>query len=158
MEQFQRFNKDILGALLLAAIGAVVAIEGYTYHLGTPVRMGPGLVPFVLGLLMILVAILIAATAGMSAPRFPAKKKEARDSRGTIRGWVCILGGVVSFVVLGRYGGLVPASFVTVFVSALGDREATIKGSALLALVLTVCGVLIFHYALRIQLPLLQWG
>lgn len=158
MEQFKHLNKDLVGALLLALVGVAVAVAGYSYHLGTPIRMGPGLVPFALGLLMILIAAVIAATAGKTVPRKLGSKREPVDFNGALRGWVCILGGVGSFVLLGRYGGLVPASFVAVFISALGDRESNVVSSALLAAGLTFCGVLIFHFGLRLQLPLLQWG
>lgn len=158
MEQFKHINRDLVGALLLAFLGIAVAVAGYSYHLGTPIRMGPGLVPFALGLLLILIAGLIAATAGKTVPRKLGSKKEPVDFQGSMRGWICILGGVGSFVVLGRYGGLIPASFVAVFISALGDRESNVVSSALLAVGLTLCGVLIFHFGLRLQLPLLQWG
>ena len=74
------------------------------------------------------------------------------------RGWICILGGVIAFVIFGVYGGLVPATFASVFVAALGDRQNNVKQSALLAAALTVFCVIVFHYGLKLQLPLFQWG
>ena len=41
------------------------------------------------------------------------------------------------------------------FVSALGDRTSTLKGSALVALVVTVPGCLLFSYVLPL---LFRWG
>ena len=74
------------------------------------------------------------------------------------RGWACILGGVIAFVVLGAYGGLMPATFASVFIAAMGDRQNTVKGAAILSAVLTVFCLVVFHFGLSLQLPLFQWG
>jgi len=68
---------------------------------------------------------------------------------------VCILAGPVLFIIFGYYGGMIPAIFACVFVSALGDKTATYKSSLVLALGVTVFGVLLFHYLLNIPFPLL---
>ena len=73
------------------------------------------------------------------------------------RGWLCILGGALSFVVLGQHGGLVRASFVSVFVAALGDRNNSVRDATLLAALMTSLGVAVFHYGLHLLLPLFQW-
>ena len=65
---------------------------------------------------------------------------------------------MVSFVVIGVYGGLVPASFALVFVSALGDRRNTLKQAFLLAVGMVVIAIVIFRWALQLQLPLFTWG
>ena len=74
------------------------------------------------------------------------------------RGWGCILAGVVAFVVFGQYGGLVPASFASVFIAALGDRNNTWKNAAMVAAVMVAFGVLVFHFGLSLQLPLFRWN
>ncbi|WP_434615690.1 tripartite tricarboxylate transporter TctB family protein [Azospirillum sp. B2RO_4] len=155
--------KDRIGAALLIAMGLGVMGAGYSYELGTPRHMGPGLVPFALGGLMAVVGLLIGLTAGGSA-RLTAQGLAHAKGHGVAsdgnewRGWLCILGGVLAFVILGDYGGLVPASFAAVFLSALGDRESSLKEAAGLAAVMTAAGVVIFHYGLQLQLPLFQWG
>jgi hypothetical protein len=65
---------------------------------------------------------------------------------------------VLAFVGLGVYGGLVPATFAAVFISALGDKSNSWRDAALLAAGLAVAGVLIFSYGLHLQLPLFNWG
>jgi len=57
----------------------------------------------------------------------------------------------VLFIILGLYGGMIPAIFGCVFVCALGDNTATYKSSAILAAGVTVFGVLLFHYLLGIR-------
>jgi putative tricarboxylic transport membrane protein len=60
------------------------------------------------------------------------------------------------FIILGHYGGMIPAVFACVFVCALGDKTATYKSSLVLASGVTVFGVLLFHYLLNIPFPLLR--
>jgi hypothetical protein len=74
------------------------------------------------------------------------------------RGWLCILGGVISFAFVGNHGGLLPATFACVFISAMGDRSNTVKTAALLASAMTVFCLIVFHFALSLQLPLFQWN
>ena len=51
----------------------------------------------------------------------------------------------------------VPASFVSVFVAALGDRGNSVRAAAGLAAAMTAFGVVVFHYGLHLLLPLLAW-
>ena len=57
----------------------------------------------------------------------------------------------------GKIGGMIPAIFACVFISALGDRTATWKSSFLLAALITTFGVALFSYVLQIPMPVLQW-
>ena len=74
------------------------------------------------------------------------------------RGWACILAGPVLFIVLGQYLGMAAGTFGCVFVSALGDRTATVKSSAILAVIVTVFGCLLFAYVLKLAFPIFKWG
>ena len=157
--QPKSWGKDHYGALMLLALGAGALALGVGYKIGSLNHMGAGFIPVVLGVLMMGVGIALGVTA---AP--PGEEKVAHPLPGAgthtgpeWRGWLCILGGVVSFVVLGEHGGLLPATFAAVFVSAMGDRTSTVKGSAALAAILTLFCLIVFHYGLSLQLPLFQW-
>jgi hypothetical protein len=157
----KRWKRDHTGAILMVAIGVTVVIFGLGYRVGSPSRMGAGFVPVVLGGLMVLVGLAIGLTALVPEPE--TSDPVAQIAHGTHggpewRAWFCILGGVLAFVVLGEYGGLVPAIFASVFVSAMGDRDNTAKGAALLGAGLCLFGVVVFHYGLQLQLPLFHWG
>jgi len=152
-------GKDHCGALLLLALGAAVFALGLGYKMGTLNRMGAGFIPVVLGVMMMLAGIALGVTA---AP--PGQEKVAHPLPGDgthrgpeWRGWLCILGGVVAFVVIGDHGGLLPATFASVFISAMGDRNNTVKSAALLGAALTLFCLIVFHYGLSLQLPLFQW-
>jgi len=153
-------GKDHYGALLLLALGAGVFALGLTYRMGNLNRMGAGYIPVVLGVLMMCVAVALGVTA---AP--PGKEKISHPLPGDgthkgpeWRGWLCILGGVGAFVVVGQYGGLMPATFASVFISAMGDRNNTVKGAAALGAALTVFCLIVFHYGLQMTFSLFQWG
>lgn len=161
MSSFRLVRKDHISAALLLVIGCGVLGCGLTYDVGSLNRMGPGFVPVSLGVMMILVAIAIGVTAAPSeaaAVRPPRPGREPDDSGPQWRGWLCIVAGVASFVILGNYGGMVPATLVAVFAAAMGDRENTWKSAGILAAIVTVFGVAIFHFGLALQLPLFQWG
>ena len=44
------------------------------------------------------------------------------------------------------------------FISALGDRDNTLREALLLALAMMAIAVVVFWWALSLQLPLFQWG
>jgi hypothetical protein len=149
-----RWSKDCYGGalMLLAGLGAVY--QGLSYKVGTLTEMGPGFFPVAVGAVLVLMGILIALGARGAAP----DSKADTDQRPEWRGWFCITASIGAFIALGKYGGLLPATFAVVFISALGDRENTVKQAALLALVLCAVAVVVFWWALRMQFPLFTWG
>jgi Tripartite tricarboxylate transporter TctB family len=155
-----RLSKDRLGGLLLVAVGVAVIVAGVGYGMGTLRQMGSGFFPVVLGVLMALVGLALLATAPRAADAAAEPPAETAHLAGPVvqwRGWLCILAGVLSFVVLGEHGGLVPATFASVFVAALGDRKNSWRAAAGLAALMTLLGVVLFHYGLHLLLPLFTW-
>jgi hypothetical protein len=147
-------NRDYYAGALMTVIGVLVACQGFSYKLGSLVRMGPGFFPVSLGTLLAILGVAIAignmrrTDAGAVVEREPAEW----------RAWGCILGGVAAFVVLGKYGGLVPATFVIVFLAAIGDRMNTWRTALVLALAMCAVAVVVFWWLLQIRLPLFGWG
>lgn len=136
-------------------IGAGAAAIGSTYNLGTLTRMGPGFLPCVLGVALVLVgvAIAMAPAAPDPAPGVPGAGIHVIGPPDWT-GWLAVAAGPLLFIVLAHWGGLVPASFACVFVSALGDRTATWRGALLLALAVTVFGAVLFNLVLQVPLPM----
>jgi hypothetical protein len=148
-------KRDFYAGGLMTLLGAAVTLDSLTYTLGTLTHMGPGMFPLMLGVTLTFVGVLILGTAvvtplGDDERILPAKPEWFA--------WACILAGPVAFIILGEFFGLVPATFACVFIPALGDRTATLKGSAILAAGVTVFGVGLFSYILKIPFPLLKWG
>jgi len=147
-------KKDFYAGLTMVLLGAGVTLNSTTYDLGTLMHMGPGMFPFILGILLTLVGMAIFGTA-LVAPR---DKERILPESMEWRGWACILGGPITFIVFGDLLGMVAATFMCVFVSALGDRTATLQNSVLLAALITVSGCFLFSYVLKVPLPLFRWG
>jgi hypothetical protein len=156
MTMLRRVRKDHVAAVLLMAMGIFILLMGTRYRMGTLVHMGAGFIPVVLGIIMTAVGLLIGVLAKAHTPE--EKAEQALPQPPDLRGVICILAAVAVFVVLGAWGGLVPATFASVFVAAMGDRQNTWKSAALLGAAMVVFGVIVFHYGLRVQLPLFSWG
>jgi uncharacterized membrane protein YhdT len=139
------------GLMILLGIGTVV--QAQSYKMGALTHMGPGFFPTMLGVALILVGILIAGSAAASS---------AEDEAPLVRkpewfAWLCIIAGPILFIGLGHYAGLAPAIFGCVFVSALGDRTATYRDSFFLATGITIFGVALFSYVLKVPFPVFRW-
>jgi hypothetical protein len=151
--QKRDINKDYYGGALMILLGLGAVLEGVSYDIGTLRHMGSGFFPSAVGVLLAITGVLIAIE-GLGRKNVTARG----EARPEWRGWLCILGGIVAFIVLGEYTGLLPATFAIVFISALGDRQNTVKVAALLALSMCVVAVVVFWWALQLQFPLLHWG
>lgn len=166
-------NKDYYAGGLMTAIGLGVIYRGIDYQVGSLTQMGPGFFPVALGVVLTLTGAAIALGALRTA-RLRTRRTAGSDARGLhaatgnpdaptnasldLRGPVCIALGIVAFVVFGQYGGLLPATFAVVFISALGDRQNSLFAALLLALVMVAIAFVVFWWALQVQLPLFQWG
>ena len=153
MRERIKLKRDYYAGALMVVFGVGAAIVGSGYKVGTLARMGPGFMPVMLGVVLAFMGLLIAGTAFASSE--PDDAKFMPDNPQWF-GWFCIIAGPVLFIILGEYGGMIPAVFACVFVCALGDKSGTYKSSALLAFGITVFGVLLFHYFLGIPFPLLR--
>jgi len=145
-------KRDIGGGLLVLVIGTAAAVTAENYTIGSVQNMGAGFFPFSIGVFLAIVGFLIAIVGLIKNETQPA------SVASEWRGWACIAIGIASFVVLGQYGGLVPATFSVVFISALGDRRNTVISAAALAAVAVVIAGVIFWWALKIPFPLFHWG
>ena len=117
-------KKDFYAGLFMVLLGAGVTLNSTTYRLGTLAHMGPGMFPFMLGILMTFVGVLIFI-AGVVTPLDDGERILAESMEW--RGWICILAGPLMFILFGEYFGMAAATFMCVFISALGDRTATLK-------------------------------
>ena len=148
-------KKDFYAGLFMVLLGGGVTLNSTTYKLGTFMHMGPGMFPFMLGILMTFVGVLIFI-AGLMTPLEEGERILPETMEW--RGWACILAGPLMFILFGQLFGMVAGTFMCVFVSALGDRTATLKGSAILAACITVAGAFLFSYILKVPFPLFRWG
>lgn len=149
----RRIRKDHYAGALMFLIGVAAALQGSAYRIGALSRMGPGYFPLALGVILAFIGATIFIMAGMGAP--PVEKKRPPPEW---RAWLLICSSIVAFAVIGRYGGLVVASFAIVFISALADRQNSVTNAILLSAAMTVISVVVFWWALKLAIPLFRWG
>ena len=161
-----KLTKDHVGGGAAARGRRGRGLAGVGYGIGTLRQMGSGFFPVVLGVLLVLVGVAMLATTRARARRTPARGRRRRAEMAHLagpvvqwRGWLCILGGVLAFVVLGEHGGLVPATFVVGLHRGAGrPREHACATPRCWRVAMTVVGVVVFHSGCSCSLPLFAWG
>lgn len=148
-------QREYYAGALMMLVGGVAGYMATTYGMGDLNEIGPGFFPLVLSVLLVGLGIAIVATAGQTADEPQAHGLMAHSNRvgPDWRGWTAIFLAVIAFIVLGKYAGLAPATFGSVFIAAMGDRGNTWKSSGLLALGLTAFAVVVLAWGLRVQMP-----
>lgn len=142
-------NTGVSGGAILLVIGLfVVWHTGSALEFGTLRRIGPGLLPTLLGWLLAGLGLIIAITSLFDTERAPRVDRAAA---------VFVLGGVIAFGVMLPVAGLLAASFVTVLIVLVPDRKFT--NLAKLATAFGVAGLtwLIFVMGPGMNLPLWPW-
>jgi hypothetical protein len=145
---FRSNPRDLIGGGLFAALGAAVLAGAADYRIGTPGDMGPGFFPMGLGVLAIVVGLAIIFL-GLA-------------ERGTIpsiawRQLIAVLAAIAVFGLVIERFGLIPAVFLSVGVSALGDRSSRPVASVMLATGFSVLTWLVFSVGLGVTMPAFDW-
>ena len=145
----KRAVTDILAGLIFVAFGLAFAITSLSYELGTPLRMGPGYFPLVLGGILVFLGLLIVGKGFVSS-------SSAEERFGSVpwRALILIVLAVVFFGLTVRGLGLVPATAGAALLTALASYRTSILAAVAIAAGLTVLCVLVFVLALQLRLPL----
>ena len=138
--------KDFWAGLMFIGFGGFFMIWALAhYQMGSAVRMGPAYFPAVLGGLLVFLGLLVLlesfAMAGPPVPRF------------MFRPLILISAGCVLYGYLMKPLGLVLATGVLVFISALGGHEFKWKEVTILYVVLVVFSLLVFVKGLTLPFP-----
>jgi hypothetical protein len=143
----RRSLRDILAGATFIVLGLAFAFGALSYELGTPLRMGPGYVPLILGL------VLAGFGAMVVVKGFVAGEVEAI---GTIewRAVAFIAAALLFFGLTVRGLGVVGALFGTSLLSALARSQTSWREALVIAVGLTVLSVVIFIFALQLRLRL----
>jgi len=142
-----RNPKDFWTGIIYIAFGAAAIIIARDYGLGTPRKMGPAFFPGILSILLIVIGI-ISLIRSFIRPGTPI-------GRVTFKGLLLVTGATVLFGLIVRGAGLVIAMPALVIVSAYASEKFSWRTSIAMAIVLTVCCILVFLKGLGIPLPIL---
>jgi Tripartite tricarboxylate transporter TctB family len=146
--QVSRALKDVLAGAIFVAFGVAFATGSLAYEIGSPLRMGPGFVPLVLGVILSGFGLLVIAKG------FVAGEGE---SIGEVdwRAIVFITAALLFFGITVRGLGVVGALFGSSLLAALARSATSLREALLIAVALTALSVVIFIFALQLRLPLI---
>lgn len=139
--------KDIIGGVIVAVIGASVAMQSLiSYEIGSVRHMGPGMFPVIIGAMLTAIGALIAVPAvfreGNPLPDFEW------------RPLLAVLASIATFgLTLERFGMVVAVVAMTV-VSVLADARPSVGRFVWLPLGLAIGAVLVFRVALSMNIPI----
>ena len=140
---------DVLAGAIFVLIGGAFVVGSLSYELGTPLRMGPGYFPLLVGAVMAALGVAIVLKGLIAGEVL---------TFGVIP-WRAIAGIVVALLFFGffiRRLGFVPTSAVTALLTTLASPRVRPLPAVAVALGLTVASTLIFVVGLQLRIPL--WG
>ena len=144
-----RSKEDFWSGLMFIGFGAVAAVVGRTYNVGTAMDMGPGYFPTYLGAILVFVGTLIAVRSfwvvGEGVGRF------------AFRPVLFLSGAFAAFGLLMESGGLVPALLALLGLSAAAGERFRPWQFVLLAIVIVGGSAALFVYGLGLPFRLLPW-
>ena len=138
LEQSPSKMRDRIAGALMVATGLFISIESLNYSFGTIARMGPGMTPFGLGVILTITGVLIFIFAK------PVSVDE--EDKPRFRPVILPLAGILAFALLVDRAGLAPATFALVFISGVADPEHNIKSLTGLFFVLLALVWVVFVY------------
>lgn len=138
---------EFLSGALVIAIGAFFALGALDYRMGTLIRMGPGFVPYHLGLIVVVLGVLIMLSAFGRDEDLPYF-----DMRGVI----FVGASIIAFGLLLPRTGLIPATIVTVMMSSFASPSLRLPMFPVLAAVVAFGAWLLFVKLLGLPIPVLR--
>ncbi|MEZ5663031.1 MAG: tripartite tricarboxylate transporter TctB family protein [Burkholderiaceae bacterium] len=144
-----RDTHDIIGGLVLTALGAFAAIYAQRYEFGELHRMGPGYFPVALGVVVAVLGLFIAV---------PAFMRRGEPIHVEWKTMLLVVASIVVFALTLKVLGLILATMLSVVISSLADKETRWKGRLLIAVGVAVITYLIFSLGLSMVLPIFPWS
>jgi len=141
-----RNNRDLLAGTIFIVIGLIAVVVARAYPFGSAMHMGSGYFPTVLGGVLIVLGLAVAA-------RGLALRTKVRGEWGW-RPLAMVALGILAFGLLMPRLGLVPALVAAIFASAAGGREFRLKEVLALAAVMSTFAAVVLRYALKLPYPL----
>lgn len=140
-------NKDFWAGVVFVFFGSLALVVVRKYPMGKAARMGPGFFPGMVSCLLILFGILIAARG--------LRIGNEKIGAFSLRPFLLIFGATLAFGLLLQPLGLIAATLVLLFMSALGGWEFRVREGIIFFFLLILLTVGIFVFGL--QLPFKVW-
>lgn len=140
-----RNHKDFWAGVMFIAFGTFFAGFATQYKFGSAAHMGPAYFPTMVGVLLILIGV------GVAAGALSHKAEELKVNRFNWLVLLLILGPIVLFGLLLNTLGLVICVFMLVCISSYASHEFSWKAALGNAAVLIALCLFVFVYALKLQ-------
>lgn len=137
-------RKDLVGGIVIIALGIFILVHAVGFGLGSASRMGPGYVPALLGVAMILLGSIMAWNSPSADAQIPPI---------AWRPVAAVTGGMSVFALSAQTVGLIPAVIFLVTLASLGDRSSRLLKTAVLAISVAIGMWLIFVVGLKVAIP-----
>ncbi|MEU4625938.1 tripartite tricarboxylate transporter TctB family protein [Actinoplanes sp. NPDC023801] len=147
----RRSLPDVLAGGIFVLIGGVFVVGALGYDRGTPLRMGPGYFPLLVGAVVVVLGLAIVVKGLVAGEEIPF-------GRVPWRALALITAAVLFFGFFVGYLGFVPASAVTALLTTLASRRVRPLTAVAVAAGLTVAATLIFVVGLQLRIPLVGPG
>jgi hypothetical protein len=152
-------REDFLSGLLFVVIGVVALVIAYNYPRGTMARMGPGMLPLMLGSLLALIGggvclqSLALKKEDKILPESVAAETEAIAGWRLFRPLAGVALGMGAFALLVRPLGLILAVVALVLIVTQAERGFPLWLTLIMAPILAGAVVGIFVYGLGLPFP-----
>lgn len=139
---------DLATGVVIVLLGAAVSLYSWThYELGTFTRMGPGMFPVCLGILLAVFGAMIL---------LPALGRSGDVPQIDVRAAVMTTASVAAFALTVEVLGMVPAVTALCFLAVAADHRGTWRKAAALSVVLSAMAVAIFIYGLDLPIRIVR--
>lgn len=141
---------EIVAGLAVIAIGIFGLVTALSYEFGTVQRMGPGFLPVVHSLILIVCGLGIMVVEGTGPDTLPIE-------RPALRSLIAVIAAICVFAFLVDRFGLIPASVATVLISATAESKYNIPVLLVFSVSIAIAVTGIFVWGLGLPVEPIKW-
>jgi hypothetical protein len=142
-----RGPRDFCAGLIFLFFGVLAAYIARDYPMGSAVRMGPGYFPYLLGILLALLGVVICLKSLVIHGE--------RIESANLRALLLVLGAVGIFAATIEIAGIVISTVLLVGVGAAASPESRVREVVVLIVFLVALAVGVFTYGLGLPFKIL---
>jgi len=145
----QRLDREVVSSGIIVIVGAIITLYSLErYSLGMVSRMGPGMVPFLMGLLLVILGVISLIAALMRDPE-PFGHIEWRSL-------IVVSLAIAVFPLLVQSVGVLPTLFLMTLISTFAKAGSPLKRSLIVSVAVAAIGVGVFVLGLGVPLVLVK--
>lgn len=152
-------QKDFFAGIMFIVVGLAFAIGAREYPMGDGSRMGPGYFPFMLGVILAVLGVLVTFFSIKSGPEDGdligswAWKPLCYIIAANLLFGICLGGLKIAGATVIPSLGLIVGIYVLVLVASKASNDFKLKPTLISATILSVGCYLVFPVLLKLQLP-----